>query len=731
MVKEKIRRFFAGGLILVLLSTVCAGCGQEEVSAQPEDVELVEPAGVAANYEAAARRNLYDAKVYSALVCPHVEEYALEDSMAFEGYDAFPGQAVKKGSILLHADTENIEKQIENMEESIQEADEAYQEFCVDTNEALKQPKENKKLNQDVVENLEREKPEQFRVNPTTGEVTNEQTDAYIEWEKQYKKFDGLYRSASQTVMELEEALRQKTELYNLDRAYSLTQLEYLKKDKKKGTLVSEMGGYVAAMKLMYQGDWMASKTPLVAVGDMDTLELKCDYVNKSMVNKAADIYAIVNGKRYEVEYQPIDTDEYKRLEELNGKVYSTFTIQADTTEVEMGSYAVIVIVNQFRENVVTVPVDAVKRDETSSYVYLVDGKENIYTPVQTGLSDGVYTEVLSGVNEGDKVLTEHALTVGNSTVKVEKGKVSNEFSDSGILYYPMAEYVTNPVTYGTCYYTECLVSLNQQVKKGEVLARIRVVPDEIELSRKEQKLQREKERLADLKAMGEEENKKAIAAKEKSISELEELIGEMKADFGITEIKAPMNGIITGIREYDTESLLSKDATMFEISDETVSYIIVEDKNGQLTYGNQASISYKDSEGKNKTATGKVVTLNQMSISKDLLAEAYMSYGRDKSTVALIMVSPEDVGDMAGSSQGREGWWSRSRFSISVQIRSMENVLLVPKKAVTEVAGSTYVKVKLEDGKIQYRSFVAGGADTVNYWVVDGLMEGMELCLE
>ena len=85
----------------------------------------------------------------------------------------------------------------------------------------------------------------------------------------------------------------------------------------------------------------------------------------------------------------------------------------------------------------------------------------------------------------------------------------------------------------------------------------------------------------------------------------------------------------------------------------------------------------------------------------------------------------------MAGSSQEFDGWWNRSRFKVTVQIRSMRGVLLVPKKAVKEKNGCTYVKVKNQDGKAFYQSFIAGGSDLSNYWVVEGLSEGMEICLE
>ena len=59
-----------------------------------------------------------------------------------------------------------------------------------------------------------------------------------------------------------------------------------------------------------------------------------------------------------------------------------------------------------------------------------------------------------------------------------------------------------------------------------------------------------------------------------------------------------------------------------------------------------------------------------------------------------------------------------------------MNQVLLVPRAAVWEVGNQKYVLVAGEEGVVA-RSFIAGGYDASHYWVVDGLTEGMELCLK
>lgn len=714
---------FISAVISLCLLLPFGGCG-EETAALSEDIpELLEPVGVAQSFEYAAVRTLYNAKVYPAMVCPEVQEYAAESSMSFEDYDAFPGETVKKGQRLLHGNTENIDNSIEQLEKSIADMEESYQEFLTEQQDALAESKRARTDNGNVVRSLEETKPEQYQINEETGQ--QEETEAYQQWQWQYIKFDAQYHTAMQSVMELEEAIKERTELYELDHAYNLAQLEYLRQDRKALTLTAAAGGVASSVQFFTTGDWIGSDDNIISVCDPDKKQLRCEYISRSNVTKAEDVYAIVDGKRYEVEYQVLEAEEYQRLQEQNGTVYSTFYIKEGDEEIQQGSYAVIVIVKQTARDVLTVPKDAVNKDDTTSYVYVLQNEEAVYTPVKTGMSDGMYTEILSGLSAGDKVLTESAVTASDETAVVKQGSVGHEFSGTGYLYYPSTEVVTNDLTYGTVYYTERLVRQYQQVEKGEVLARVRVVADDVGLERNERKLQREQERLDELKAEQakldeKDRNEKVIEAKEESIRKLEELIAEMKEDFAVTEIRSPISGIVTEVVSFNAEDLVQPGARLFQVADETRSYVIVEDQNCQLAFGNQATITYKGQDGQEKTGHGEVVTQNKMAVSAAL-----------PSDYALIQISPEDIGDMAGSSEGNDGWWNRSRFKVAVRIRAMQGVLLVPKKAVKEKNGCTYVKVKKENGEVYYQSFIAGGSDLSNYWVVEGLSEGMEICLE
>ena len=419
--------------LCVLLSF--GGCGKEAAALSEDIPELLEPVGVAQSFEEAAVRTLYDAKVYPAMVCPEVQEYAAESSMSFEEYDAFPGETVKRGQRLLHGNTENIDRSIEQLEKSITDMEESYQEFLTEKNRELAESKASRAENGVVVKALEDSRPEQYQLDEETDE--QEETEEYKEWLKsceQCKAYTAQYHIAEQSVLELEEAIRERTELYELDHAYNLAQLEYLRQDRKDLTLTAAAGGVVSSVQFFTTGDWIGSEDNIISVCDPGKKQLRCEYISRSNVTRAEDVYAIIDGKRYEVEYQVLEAEEYQRLQEQNGTVYTTFYVETGDEEISQGSYAVIVIVRQTAREVLTVPKDAVNKDDTTSYVYVLQNEETVYTPVKTGMSDGMYTEILSGLSAGDRILTESAITASDDTAVVKQGSVGHEFSGTGYL---------------------------------------------------------------------------------------------------------------------------------------------------------------------------------------------------------------------------------------------------------------------------------------------------------
>lgn len=719
------RKMIISLLLSASLALSFTGCGKAETAQSAgENIELIEPVNVTVNFEEAQYRNLYDAKVYSATVVPYVEEYSSADGMVFDHYGAYPGEAVAKDATLIHSDPEAIDKKIEDMEKQIQDLEEEFEEYKADVADSLKEPKNRLGTLKYAVDSYENIRPKEYvdaasvSGNEAGGQIKNPE---YEEWETEYNKYIGPYRILKHQIDTKELELTQRTELYELDHAHYLNLLADLKEQKKEASITAQMAGSVVAMQVFNQGSYIEKDVAVVAVGDMSQKLLKCDYINAATIKNAADVYALIDGKRYEVEYQPIESDEYVRLTSQGETVYSTFTI-INPTEVSMGDFAVITVVADARDKALSVPKNAIRKDDTGSYVYVVNEGSSVYTTVKTGMSDGAYTEILSGINQGDKILVESAGKTGSSTAKVEKGSFNNTFEGRGWLEYPSSSYVKNPIENGTVYFVSSDIQPYQHIEKGDVIATVRVAGDEVALSRNETKRTRLIERINDLQKLDAEANKKSIANMQEQLAELEETIAQQKADFAATQIRADRSGIAVWMQEFEEEDILPAGCALVMLADEENCYVVTENSNQLLQYGNSVSITYENAEGKECTTEGTVVNMSKVGVSTKLTSE--YSY---------ILIPKEQVSEMAQVKPDFGGgfWGNWYRYDVTATIREMNDVLIVPKKAVQDINGCTYVSVADENGNIVTQSFIAGGFNSEYYWVVDGLTEGMEVCLE
>ncbi|MDE7354497.1 MAG: hypothetical protein K2O06_15815 [Acetatifactor sp.] len=747
--------------MICILTMMLSGCGMEEAgagSAQAEDIPLLDPVNDSQAWEAAVRRTLYDAKVYSATVFPYTEEYSFPKDVILDRFAAYPGETVKKGSVLAYADNSALEEDIKKKEEQILQMEEAFEEYRREAVEALYEPQLQAEYLLGIVENLKKQKPEEYLPEsgstwgtnlpesgstsgtnlpesgstsgtglPESGSVSGgdaaggdrEKNPEYLEWRELYLQYEGDYRILAHNNTIAQTQLEQRTELYELDHTYALKQLEKLKEELRKGILTSSMSGSVVAARDVGRGDYINEKDKVIAIGDPERKLLKSQYINKATAAKARDIYAMIDGRRLEIVYQPMDAEEYTRLSSLKETIYSTFELAEAAEDVSVGDFGVVVVINDLRENVLSVPRSAVHTDVSGTFVYVMEGEGSRAVSVTTGMSDGVYTEILEGIQEGDRVLASEAMKPGNGRYTVEKGSFHSSFQGSGYLVYPSSERMLNPITYGTVFFGEYTTALYEHVEKGDVIAKVRVQADEVALRRNTLRLERLQQRLAVLEQENKEENEKIIEARKKEIEELQELIREMEADYGTTQIRASRSGIVIGLRDYRSEDILAANAELVEIADENTCYVVLENTNRLLQYGNPVTVSYIGKDGLPGSTTGMAANLSQTGTGSGLQTE-----------YSMILLPSQAVGNMAAGLPDRNGWIMRVSFQVEASIREMDQVLVVPREAVWEAGGQTYVLVE-EDGVVSARSFIAGGYDASYYWVVDGLTEGMKLCLK
>lgn len=690
-------------IVLIMVFSLC-GCGAS-VSSNEEVIELLDPVAVKVSTVKAEYRDVLEGKTYSAKVVPTVSEVTFTTAQSFLKYGALPGTEVSRGDTVLYASTASLDERIKAQREKITSDEESYNEQLKDLTERYEDAKYWESYWKTVYEYIQTH-PDYIYADMQT---------------RIYQNYLALYEN-------LEQELYEFTSLYELDSEYAALTLKRLTAQRKNVLALANQSGTVVAINYYGTGDYINKDTVVAAVGDLTKPVIECEYISKNDINKAERYYALINGKKYDVEYVELDTEQYNQLVASNENAYSTFNIKGDYSDIKIGDYVSIVLVNKNKSGILSVPTATITKDDKGSYVTVVNSDESTsYVEVKTGETNGNYTEILSGINAGDEILYESASYKTKNIKSLTTGSFYHEFKATGYLFYPKREWVTNPIQYGTTYISEVLVKRYERVEKGQVIAKVSVVPNTIEIQRQERSLLRANEDLQRFNDTNKEEinkgNEKILKQQKQKlerISDLEKYISEMKKDSVTTEIKAPISGIVTNLYDFESGAILNYDSRIIEISSEEDSFVVVEDENGQLTYGNEAVITYTDSNNVEKTIVGEVVTVTPDILNKEL-----------KTGYSLIKVSAEDLENMAGSSMGFEGWWNRNRFTVSVRTREMNNVVLVPKSAVTLGGDTTYVSIPCEDGSSKLVSFISGGSDASNYWVAEGLTEGTEICLE
>lgn len=728
----------AGICLVSAAALFFTGCGEKPITSDLKDetITLLDPVEEVESFEAAVYRNLYNANVYTGNVMPDIVEYSFPaGSVKFDRFTVMLGDSVKKGEVLAYAYTAELDDRIQNMEEQIRDMEEQQQEYIKDTEEQLFEP-ENEALNlKRIVENLEKAEPEKyepFDESVSGGDAVEKKepviSEEYVKWEKQYNEYNGRYRILAHQNNTVRLQMEQRTQLYELEHANMLNQLDHLQKERLQYRITSSINGEVVGMKfgeevdsdtenknslvspisfLSYYDDALKDSA-VIAVGDMNHKLIKCPYISSSSLAVAREVYAFIDGKRYEVEYRKSNTNSHSIFEFV------------EDVEVEVGINAYIVVVNWAKENVLTVPEDAISGERGGYYVFLKQGEKSVMTPVTLGRSDGIYQEILSGLSEGDEVAVTSVVSAGEKRAVLERGSPAAVMEYEARLFYPTFYSVENPVTHGTTYFVESMVERYQQVKAGDVLVGIRVEKDGIVIQEYEMRLKRLQERLADLIRDGEEKNKRTIEQQREVIADLEEEIAEINKDYATTKIVAPKAGMVYSPPYYQEGTVLYPNTFVAQLVDITGDdfYLVIPKAGSTAQYGEEdVVVRYVGSDMLPHETNAKIVSLPFGYLS-DSLASSY----------ALATIPHEVAEDILALDSMLNRYYGI--VTISIPVRPIKDVVLVPKAAVKVTAGQTYVYVVEENGDIVARSFIAAGSGYGYYWVIDGLTEGMEICL-
>jgi len=324
------------------------------------------------------------------------------------------------------------------------------------------------------------------------------------------------------------------------------------------------------------------------------------------------------------------------------------------------------------------------------------------------------------------------------NTVKVQRGIFSTGITMTANICYPQSETVMADIDQGTIVFDSFEAEKGQTVKKGDLIAKVHVEQDTVALEKKKLDLQRLTERIEDSKKQWEDTKKdlqdamkiiyngqkeelaelqlnqketrweNELADKIQEQTDLQEEINTLETNYGITDITAVCDGIITELTILNKGDTVADGSIIARIASPDEVLLGLNNQMGLLRYGQTYTIT-NSSQTESMEFEGTVVSASDMNLTGDL-----------KSEIAYIKVDRETIAKFINN-----------HFEVKGCTAEIKNVLFVDAKAVTMEDGVGIVKVLNDDGTITSTRFIPGGSNASYVWSVTGLVEGSNVIID
>ena len=373
--------------LLAASMALCAGCGSqtsddgEEQTAAGTAVEVAEVTKGAMSTEYSVNGKV--AADNEVQVFPMLAGQVLTLSVS-------EGDKVTKGQTLLNVDTSSVTSTMSSLRES-------YNATKTATEKAI----------------------ENAQIGVEQAQLAVENTEALLE----------AGAAAEQDLTKAKQGLAQAqagVQQARAQQAASLAQIQasmdQINKQASYGTVTAPCAGTVTAVNVV-QGGMASSAQPAVVIAEDSRVKIKASV--------SEDVFAGLHvGDSAGVQISVL-SDEVKTAKILSlpaaanqqTNLYDVSVSVPDGTEPAIGAFATVIFYTDRRENTLSVPTECVLTgNDNERYLFTVDegGTTAKRVTVETGLVGKTQTEITSGLNEGDRVVTKgQAYLSDGSAVRV------------------------------------------------------------------------------------------------------------------------------------------------------------------------------------------------------------------------------------------------------------------------------------------------------------------------
>ena len=356
------KKYLLGIALLFSLGSL-SGCQKYE-----EEVPiLLEPVGVEIDTAIAEYGNIYTMTVYEGEVLPYVEEVSFEVDGKLKEFKVSVGDTVEAGQLLAKLDDAALQEKIQMLEEEIKDI-------------------------QIMGSFSDRKKAADIEIAVERLEMLESRRGSDEDKKAQQLEIELLNLELQETV-----------ELRDLELGRLNKQLQELKGEAAGMSLKAPISGNVVYIDEINVGDSVKGLETVMCIADESRLSITSEYIAPAFFKNAYKVSAQILDKEYDITYVPYEDAEYVKVLLSGGTLSSMFSVEEGAV-LESGQYAVVKVWSYLEENVLTIPVNALYKDQKGRYVYKIEDGERVRCDVKVGVVSETKAEILEGLQEGDVV---------------------------------------------------------------------------------------------------------------------------------------------------------------------------------------------------------------------------------------------------------------------------------------------------------------------------------------
>ena len=250
-----------------------------------------------------------------------------------------------------------------------------------------------------------------------TSTMQKIQDGTYYDWVAEENKIRNVYRAAQDAADGAKRYVKTAEEVLaraELDLESAQNTRALLNEQNTKSELLSPIKGKISVLDpKLRKGDYVTPFQTIAEVVDPFALQIEVEAGSLNNVKAAMGMQGELTFKNQaypcEIISTPLDWSNSKNMTEEDIMRANKYVFMADPmpSDAKQGDTGQIIIYLERRENVLVIPVQAVRRSSGRSYVLVKEGDKRIEVTITTGLEEGTRVEVIEGLEEGQEVILQ------------------------------------------------------------------------------------------------------------------------------------------------------------------------------------------------------------------------------------------------------------------------------------------------------------------------------------